>query len=183
MSIEIIIKIISPILTGIIIILVKKVIEGRPRLVTYLVHASAIPLNDQQGTIVNTHSIVVRNTGKISAHNVRIGHNHLPPSYQIYPPLTHQVVNGPNDSAEILVPTLVPDEQINITYLYFPPVTWNQINAYCKSDEGSAQSINIIPTKQLSKLTVIVIWLLIFVGASTIIYWLLVQLIMWAQSA
>ena len=37
------------------------------------------------------------------------------------------------------MPTLVPNEQVTISYLYFPPTTWKQINGPVKSDEGLAR--------------------------------------------
>jgi len=181
MALEILAKIIAPLITAIVGFLIKRHLEAKPRLLTYLVHASAIPLNDENETIVNTHSIVVRNSGKKTAHNVRIGHNHLPTSYQIYPALTHEIKNGPNDAAEILIPTLVPNEEVSITYLYFPPKTWNQINSYCKSEEGSAQAINVIPSPKLSKLVITLFWSMVFIGASTTLYWLVLLLAEWVK--
>ena len=151
MELDTIAKLLAPIATAIIGFLVKKYLEARPKLITYLVHASAIPLHDDKNTEVNTHSIVVRNAGKRTAHNVRIGHNFLPKSFQLYPQLTHNIVEGDNGAAEILIPTLVPDEQVNISYLYFPPDTWHKVNSYCKSDEMSAKYINIVPSLQLNR--------------------------------
>ena len=170
MEIEAIGKLAAPIFTALLIFLIKRVLEYRQKLLTYLVHASAIPLKDEPGTIVNTHSLVVRNTGKKTAHNVRVGHDILPKSYQIYPQLTHEIIEGNGDSAEIVIPTLVPNEQVNISYLYFPPTIFSQINSYCKSDEVQAKTINIIPSPHLGKVTLFTIWSLIFLGATTVVY-------------
>jgi hypothetical protein len=172
-------KIIAPILTGVVGILIKRYLEARPKLITWLIHTAAIPMNDQNGTTVNTHSIVVRNGGKRTANNVRIGHNFLP-AFQIFPQLSHEIIPGKDNSAEILIPTLVPGEQINISYIYFPPDVWNQVNSYCKSDEMSAKYVNIIPAVQLNKWQLSVIWSLMFVGASTLVYWGLYWLWQWA---
>ncbi|WP_189459215.1 hypothetical protein [Jeongeupia chitinilytica] len=177
MNLDVIVKILAPILTAIIGFVIKKYLEERPKLITYLVHASAIPLIHENTThIINTHSIVVRNAGKKTAHNVRIGHNHLPASYQLYPQLDHELKNGSNGTAEILIPTLVPDEQINISYLYAPPITHSQINAYCKSDEASARYINIVPSPPVPKIQAFALWSLIFLGASTALYWIFITL-------
>ena len=176
MDIETIAKLIAPVITAIVIFLIKRFLEYRPKLVTYLVHASAHPLNDEHGTIVNTHSIVVRNAGKKTANNVRIGHEDLPKSYQMYPQLTHDIVNGQNKSAEIVIPTLVPNEQVNISYLYFPPTSWREINSYCKSDEVNARNINIVPSPQMGKLFISIVWSLMFIGSSTVIYGALMAL-------
>lgn len=173
-TLELIAKLLSPLIVIIGGTIAKHFFEARPKLITYLVHASAIPIHQpQKPTInVNSHSIVVRNTGKKTAHNVRIGHYHLPPSYQIFPPVTHEVVKGPNESAEIVVPTLVPNEQVSISYLYFHPLYWNNINSYAKSDECLAKPINVIPSPQPKKALLYLIWLLVFVGASVLLYWL-----------
>lgn len=180
MEFDVLGKIIAPILTGVVGILIKRYFEARPRLITWLIHAAAIPLNDGNGTTVNTHSIVVRNTGKRTAHNIRIGHNFLP-AFQIFPQLSHEVIRGADSSAEIVIPTLVPGEQINVSYIYFPPNLWSQVHSYCKSDEMSAKYINIIPAAQLNKLQLSVIWGLMFVGASTLVYWGLYWLWQWAS--
>lgn len=172
-DLEVVAKLLSPLIAALIGAIAKRYFEAKPKLVSYLVHASAIPLNDDANTQINTHSIVVRNAGKKAAHNIRIGHNFLPKGFQIYPPVSHTILPSPSGPAEILIPTLVPNEQISISYLYFPPMTFGQINAYTKSDEGLAQIINAIPTPQPSKFVVAVLWGLIFVGASTVSYWVL----------
>jgi hypothetical protein len=179
-DIDVIGKIVSPILTAIVGYIAKRYFEARPNLITYLVHASAIPLADEKNTNVNTHSIVVRNSGKKTAHNVRIGHNFLP-AFQIYPQLSHEIVRGPDNSAEIIIPTLVPGEQINISYLYFPPAVWSQVHSYCKSDEMTAKYINVIPSVQPNKFQLVVIWGLLFMGVSTLVYWAIYWLWIWAQ--
>lgn len=90
----------------------------------------------------------MRNAGRLTANNVRIGHNFLPESFQLYPPVAHSVEQIPNGGADILIPTLVPGERVTISYLYYPPVFWNHINSYAKSDEGLAQRVGPILDKQ-----------------------------------
>lgn len=170
-DLEITAKLLAPVIAATIGAVVKRYFEAKPKLITYLVHSSAIPLNDDGNTQVNTHCIVVRNTGKETAHNVRIGHNFLPKGFQVFPPLSYTVLEGTNGSAEIVIPTLVPKEQISITYLYFPPLLWNQVNSYTKSDEGLASVINAIPTPQPPRIVAALVWFLMFLGASTLVYW------------
>lgn len=170
-DLEVFAKLVSPLIAALVGAIVKRYFEAKPKLISYLVHSSAIPLNDDKNTLVHTHCIVVRNAGKKSAHNIRIGHNVLPKSFQIYPPVRYSVLEGSSGSAEILLPTLVPNEQVSITYLYFPPLLWNQVNAYTKSDEGLAKIINAIPTPQPPRVVILIVWLLMFLGASTLIYW------------
>jgi len=171
-TIDTIAKFAAPILTAMIGFILKHYFESKPELITYLVHATAMPLRDDNDLYVNTHSIVVRNSGKKTAFNVRIGHNHLPKSFRLYPAIKHQIFQETEGSSEILLPTLVPGEQVNISYLYFPPITWDQIHSYCKSDEMKARHIDIIPATKLKKPIIALIWSLIFIGTSTTIYWL-----------
>jgi len=181
MEFDAIAKLLAPVITAIIGYLVKRYFEARPKLITYLVHASAIPLRDERGTTVNSHSIVVRNAGKKTAHNVRIGHDQLPDSFQVIPQIPFERIPGPENSAEILIPTLVPGEQVNLSYLYFPPLTWNNVNTYCKSDEGSAKVINIVPMQQPTFAQKAIVYSLMFVGASTLVYWAVLGALRWAR--
>lgn len=178
-----VIKLLSPLLVALIGGMVKRYTEAKPKLITYLVHSVAHPLPgavpdpaDAQGhgvRSVHTHTIVVMNTGKKTAHNVRIDHAIFPGSYVVNPPVNHTVTHGQGDSAEILIPTLVPKEQISVSYLYFPPLTWNQIVGWVKCDEGMAKAIQVIPSTPPPKPLQWFLWTMVFVGASTIVYWLL----------
>ena len=168
---------ISPLAVAIVAALLKKYLEGRPRLIAYLGHASAHPVppeNDgMPANTVHTHSIVVRNTGGKAANNVRIGHAIFPASYQIYPSVSHSILPGHGGSGEILLPTLVPYEQITVSYLYPKTLFWHQIDSYIKSDEGLANKISVIPNLPVPKSLTILVWSLIFVGATTCVYWAL----------
>ena len=149
----------------------------RPRLISYLGHASAFTLRSQPPTTIHTHAIVVRNAGRVAATNVRIGHNVLPDNFQLYPAVPYTVERTAGGIAEIILSKLVPEEQITISYLYFPPLLWNQIHAYTKSDEGFAKILNVIPTPQAPKWVTRAIWALVFVGAASLLY-LTVELIL-----
>jgi hypothetical protein len=94
-----------------------------------------------------------------------------------YPGLTHNVEGGAIITHSI--PTLVPGEQVSISYLYLPPVTWQNINSYAKSDECMARVISLVPRPQPNKLVLFALWLLLFIGASTVIYWLILQIAAW----
>lgn len=176
-GIDLLLKISSVVITTVLGYVIKKALEGKPKLITYLVHASAIPLNPQppstqQPSQVNTHTYVIRNAGRVTAKNVRVGHNYLPNSFQIYPPVSHQIIGVAGGTAEILIPALVPGEELAISYLYFPPVLYTGINSYTKSDEGFAKVVNAIPTPQPTRLVKFIVLSLMFIGACTIVYWL-----------
>lgn len=179
-------KLAAPIITGIFGLLAKVYSDAKPRLVSYLVHAFAIPTRNQLDpnalpVTVHTHSIVVRNSGKKTAHNVRIGHQSLP-DFQVYPSLIHEVHRRPDNSGEILIPTLVPGEQVTIGYLYFPPQTYQQINTYCKSDEVAAKFLNVTPMVPFTPAQTFIFWGLTFIGASSLLYWVLYLLLTWGKT-
>lgn len=173
MTTEQIFKIISPLIALIFGAILKYYTEEKSKLVSFLGHISAFTLQDEQKTQVFAHSIIVRNAGRKVARNVRLGHSFLPQNITIYPKIQHSIERNLDGSGEIVLPVLVPKEQITISYLYFPPVTWEQINNYTKSDDGLAKIINVIPVPQPSKLLTLLIWLLMFIGASFLLYWLM----------
>ena len=80
----------------------------------------------------------------------------------------------PGGGQEIVFPSLVPNEQITVNYLYFPPVIWDQINLGVKSDEGFAKAIRVIPMrlypKWLNKLAAV----FVLAGAISVLYAFLV---------
>lgn len=162
----------APLLTLVAGAVLNHLLEARPRLITYLAHASAFRVNPANGGApyqVHTHSVVLRNSGKKSAINVRLGHALLP-DFQVYPDVQYQVLNLPNGGREILFPAVVPQKQITISYLYFPPVTWNQINTHVESDEGPVKVITVLPQPQYPRWFINTLRLLVYIGAVTTLY-------------
>jgi len=162
---DIVTRIAVPLITLILGIILTKWAEDKPRLITYLSHTFAISTTTPFGQTltVHTHSIIVRNVGKKAAKDVRIGHATLP-DFQIYPSIDHTVNELPDKSKEILIPSLVPKEQITINYLYFPPLTWNQINTYTKSEQGFAKVVNVVLSRQYPKKLAWLAWLVFLLG-------------------
>jgi len=171
-DIETIAKIASPIITLLLGAVIKYYTERRSKLVSFLGHISTFKLRNENQTLVFAHSIVVRNAGGKSATNVRIGHNFLPPNIQVSPSVKYAIESNPEGGTEIIFPIIVPKEQITISYLYFPPVTWDQVNTYIKSDDGFANILNVISMPQPSKSVIAIVWFLIFMGTSFSMYWL-----------
>ena len=126
------------------------------------------PPNAQQAQVF-THSVVVRNAGRKAANNVRLGHNVLP-DFSVFPAVPYNVAALPGGGSEIVFPSLVPGEQITVTYLYFPPLLWNGVNTYTKSDDGFAQVLNVLPTPQLAPWLQRILWALIILGSITALY-------------
>ncbi len=71
---------------------------------------------------------------------------------------------------EIVIAKLVPEEQVTISYLYFPPLVFGEIHAYTKSDEGFAKILKALPTPQYPKWVSHLIWSLVFIGAIAVVY-------------
>lgn len=165
-------KVVSPLLSMMVGAVIKHYAEARAKVVYFIGHVSSFTLQDEKHTIVHTHSVVVRNAGRKAAHNVRLAHTVLPPNVTVYPPVQYTIEQNPEGASEIVIPVLVPKEQIIVSYLYFPPLTWNQVNMNTKSDEGFAKILNVIPIPQPHKAILVAGWSLVFVGASFLFYWL-----------
>lgn len=169
----------APLLALFVGIWLNRKIEKRPVLLTHWGHVSSFRQQLPDGTIniVNTHSVIVVNEGKRSATNVRISHTILP-DFNIWPAVQHRTEPVPNFGADIVIPTMVPGEQIMISYLYFPPVTYAQINSGVKHDEGYATAIPVLLQRQyprwLNNSTAIVL----VVGLSALVY-ALFEVIFW----
>lgn len=172
MDIDLALKISSPLITVILGAVVKFYTESS-NVISYVGHVSVFSLQDENKTKVFTHSIIVRNAGRKTANNIRLGHNILPENINIYPEIQYKIEATPSGSSEIVLNSLVPKEQVTISYLYFPPITWDKINTYTKSDDGLAKIIKVIPMPQPAKWSLILAWFLIFIGASVSLYWLL----------
>ena len=166
---DLVIKIAVPLGTLVLGRFLDRWLTKKPKLISYLGHVSAFTLSDERRTQVFTHAIVIRNTGREAANNVRVGH-HVLPNYQLSPSVHHTVEQIQTGGTEIVIPKLVPGEQVTVSYLYFPPLTWDRINSYTKSDEGFARILNVIPTPQPPRWIVRLLWFLIFVGVVTLIY-------------
>ncbi|MDE0127992.1 MAG: hypothetical protein OXQ86_00300 [Gammaproteobacteria bacterium] len=127
----------------------NRAIERRARLVTYLGHVSAHKVNQTSGPPLDvfTHSVVLKNSGRKAAKNVKLAHSILP-SFHVIPSVNYEIEQLPDGGANIVIPALIPDEQVTISYLYFPPTTWDKINGPIRSDEGFARVMQVLPTVQ-----------------------------------
>ncbi len=162
--------IVGPVLGVIVGIAIEKWLDRKPKVIGYIGHASVFTLKDQQKTVVHTHSFIVRNASKKPATNIKIGHYTLPEDFTIFPPIDHQIVELDGGVKEIQIPKLIPDEQVTISYLYFPPLVWDQISAYNKHDDGYFKIINVIPAPMYPKWAQKLIQVILGVGVLTILY-------------
>lgn len=145
--------------------------ENRPVLISYYGHISAFKVSVPDGSKVDvyTHSVVLRNAGRKSATNVRLSHLSLP-DFVIYPPVVHEVTAVPDGGKDILIPTLVPNEQITVSYLYGPPLTYAGNNAGIKSDAGLARQIPVLLQRQYPTWVNLASAGLVMLGVATTLY-------------
>ena len=167
-----IIKLLSPFLTVVIAFLLNQYFSKKSKLITYYGHISIhkMELPDEKEHIVHTHTIVIKNIGKLSAKNVRVGHHWLGKNYTVVPNVKYEVLDLQSGGKELLFSILVPNEEITISYIYYPPITFQNINSYVKSDEGFARIINVIPSPNLPFWQKAISYILLFIGTSTVIY-------------
>ena len=131
--------------------------------------------SDRDGELleINTHSIIIQNNGRKSAKNIRVAHNVLP-EFSVYPDVQYESNDLPQGGKEIIFPILIPKGELTITYLYYPPTTYNQILTTIGSDEGAAKIIDVWQVRKLSKVITALIGFLMVIGSISIVYILFV---------
>ncbi len=177
---NIFITIFAPILAIFVGVFIDRYFKEKPYLMTYLGHASVFNTKTPDGKDmkVHTHAVVIQNLGRKPSKNVKIGHNILPPSFSVNPPSEYHINHLPDGTKEIHFPKVTPKERIFINYLYFPPVVWQNINTYIKSDEGPAKRVNMQLTPIYPKIIRLLSVILFLMGLVFSIY-LIAQLIEW----
>lgn len=179
-------KLFWEILKGILLLFVGALIarkfEKRPKLISYYGHVSAFKHTTTQGNTIDvfSHSVILRNSGNLTATNVRMNHRSLP-DFTIYPSVNHRTDTLPDGSVDIVIPNMVPKEQITISYLYFPPLTYDITNSGIKCDQGFAKQIKVLLQQEISGKTKYFILSVFILGLSTLFY-LSFNLIKWIGS-
>lgn len=160
----------APIIATLLGVCLNRYWENRPRLIVYLGHTASFKIRGEKETNVYTHSIILRNAGRSPAKNIKIGHQYFPEHYDISPPIEHETRSVPDSSKEIFIPTLVPNEQITISYLYQDPLSLDKVHSAIKFDEGFAKYIQVIPLQQFPKWVIRGYQFLAIIGFSALIY-------------
>jgi hypothetical protein len=154
--------------------LITRFFERRARLVVFFGHVGQFRLQLQPPGTIHTHAVIIRNVGRVAAKNVHVPHRGLLNANNIHvsiePPLAHTLQTLPNNTEEILFPTLPAKFQVTVSYLYFPPIVFSQINAPIYSDEGLAREIKVLQQQQWPKWVLALLWLLIVIGFGTVCY-------------
>ena len=127
--------------------IVNKYLSKRERLIAYYGYIASYAIDSVVGgsevTQIHTHSVVIRNNGNKTATNVRISHNVLS-NIKIFPETNFEITDLPSGGKELIIPRITPKKEYTISYLYFPPITYNDIIiSAIESDAGSAKIINV----------------------------------------
>lgn len=150
-----------------------KKFERKPRLIAGTTRAAHIRISKEQ--ILSNHTLIVRNDGTKEAKNVQIIHLNLPELYQVLPAVPY-TVEDLKDGKALVFPSLVPDEEITICYMY-PEFLFGNIHGIIKHEEGQAKYINILLTREYSSKTLMGMKCLMFLGVITITYWLVLLIL------
>jgi len=161
----------APIIALFVGIWVNRHFESRPILITYFGHVAAFRVQPPTGEPfeVHTHSVVLQNSGRRSATNVRLHHGFLP-DFTIWPQPQHTVETLTDGSRDIVIPTLVPGEQVTVSYLYFAPRTFVEVNAGIKCDQGLAQQIPVLLQREYPRSLNVAASVLMLVGLISTVY-------------
>ncbi len=161
----------APIIALFVGVWINRRFESRAVLTSYFGHVAVFRTTPPSGTpiFIHTHAVVLRNVGRRSATNVRLRHNVLP-DFIIWPEPQHSIANLPSGGREIVIPTLVPGQQITVSYLYFPPLTVDQINTGIQSDEGFARQIPVLLQRVYPKWFNLMATALMLVGLISLVY-------------
>jgi hypothetical protein len=128
-------------------------LESRAALTTFFGHVAAFTVTPPGGvpTGVHTHAVVIRNASRRLVTNVRLHHNGPVPDGAIWPDIDHhrQVLPGGNE--DIVIPSLPPGRELIVSYLYFPPLLYNLVNAGIDCDQGIVQHIPVLLQRQLPR--------------------------------
>ncbi|MDD5422233.1 MAG: hypothetical protein PHT32_02265 [Candidatus Omnitrophica bacterium] len=160
----------SPIIALFVGAAIDRFIERKPKLIAYFTHASAFNLTGTNPVKIHTHGIIIKNIGKKPATDIRVRHNFLPRDFNVYPVVDYHVQNLPGGGAEIVFPTLVQNEQVSISYIYFPPILYSQIHAGIRHGDGFAKEVTALPTPQYPAWIRKLLMLLLLLGIIMLVY-------------
>lgn len=152
----------------------NRLLERRPQVIAYFTHASSFRIAGDHPVQLNTHGIVIKNAGRVPVTDIRVRHSHLPQNFNVFPDVSYEVQDLPGGGREIVFPTLVPGEQVSISYLYFPPVLYSQIHAGIRHSQGFAREVTVLPSLQYPPWLSRVLWVLISLGVIASLYLVLV---------
>jgi len=145
----------------------------RIKLEAFILHVASHPIPGSN-SIINTHSVLIRNSGNTTATNVRLVHEHMPDgvTVTVYPPVNFERKQyKPEPSSdiqyggEILIEMLRPQEQYVFAYMYPAGITARSIGLSVKHDAGIGLRYDIPNiTPMLPGYLIKLFWLFLIVG-------------------
>jgi|GEM_PF-806274 len=157
-------------------ILLNRFFESRPKLIAYYSHVGAGRVrvsNETTPVFINTHSIVIYNSGRKPALNVRVGHHPIGSVQNmiaVFPPQQFRVETITDAGEEIIFNRILPKQSITLTYIY-TGLTANQITAYVRSDEAEAKFFPVIINRKYPLWCLGIFIFLVFIGFVTTAYY------------
>jgi hypothetical protein len=89
--------------------------------------------------------------------------------FSIWPEVPHTVEDLPR-SHDIVIPTLIAGEQLTISYLYEPTLTFDKVNQGVKCDQGFAQVFPVVVQRQRPRWFHVIVRIIVLVGVGTLSY-------------
>ncbi|SRR6266571_7283801 len=171
----------GPVLGALVAFLLLRLSERKVKLVTYYGHVGVFhmqpPAQAEQPVPprfpIHAHTVVIRNAGKKTANAVRVSHGILPPDFSIFPDVPYRVEDLPGGGRDIVIPQLIPGQQVTISYMYPPAILYGDVTKGIRSDETFAQVLNVLPTPQPPKWAAVVAVALVALGTLTLFYLLI----------
>jgi len=160
----------APIITFFLGIAWQRWLENRPVLISHYGHVASFVFHPAGAppAVINTHAVVLRNASRKPATNARLHHHGTVPDFTIWPQINYQVDQLPGGNQDILIPSLVPGQEISVSYLYFPPRTYQQVNAGIDCDRGGARAIPVLLQRVYPRWVVNVSRALALIGLCTV---------------
>jgi len=165
---------VAPIATVVVGYFGKRALDLKPRVVAFMASANSVVMGKglETETTINSHVLIIRNDGGLAARNVRITHDHFPPNISVYPGVEYVPFENPQGFTELQFPLLAPGQQISVSYMYFPPLIWPQINCDVYSETGRAERVALLPRPRPARWIVVLRSALMFLGGWGVIYWI-----------
>lgn len=145
--------------------------QRRPRLQVFYGHVALFRADVQPAPLqLHTHAVIIKNAGNAAAHNLRVLHAIPMPNIDVHPP-TNFVRNAlPGGAEEIVFEVLTPKMELKLSYLYYPPILWRDINLGVRSDEAIARFVPMRLSRQFSQPVNLAIVAVFLVGIVSILY-------------
>lgn len=125
----------APIIAIFVGVAVDRYFRNKPKLIAYLGHSADFEMQGENPVKVFTHSIVLSNLGSEPATNICVGHRFEMPHIKIEPSLEFSQRLAPDGPFELIIPKIVANEQVTISYLYFYPWTVDNIHSYINATQ------------------------------------------------